>query len=96
VAGYIGWAELLDGEGAALDFVRAELLSDPHEGATRWSGDLSPMGKREFAPGVELWTGAVVAIRLPNGRSARCEVQRIRSGSPDLVRIGGIDPPPFG
>src|SRR5438067_2120414 len=44
VAGFIGWAEVLDSDGAVLDAVRAELWSDEQAGAG-WSGDLSPIGR---------------------------------------------------
>ena len=34
MAGYIGWAELLGADGVSLDHVRAELMSDPQDGAS--------------------------------------------------------------
>lgn len=97
MAAYVGWAEILDAAGAVLDHVSAELWSEPGKaGAERWSGDLLPIGRRSFAPGVPLVVGQLLALRLPNGRAARCEVERVRNGEPALMRIGGRGAAPFG
>ncbi|HZU78235.1 MAG TPA: hypothetical protein VFA70_15815 [Dehalococcoidia bacterium] len=94
--GYLGWAELLDEYGRVLDHAQVELWSGPAGTDDGWSGDLLPIGKRRFAAALNLRPGARLNLRLPNGRAAICEVERRRQGEPELVRIGGRGPAPFG
>ena len=39
------------------------------DGLERWSGDLLPIGRRRFAPGVQPAVGQSLTLRLPSGRS---------------------------